>query len=150
MPDWLPRRIRESVIGDDRELPGPWGPRRVVYAESSGTGPVTTRLREEARQLVREAVGGGDEHVVIFTGSGSTGAVDKLMRILLDHLKQELLNNPFLEMADLEDDEEEEEGAEAEAVVQDPTPSARDSNPQPPPMPGARRGKRAPVPEGNN
>jgi selenocysteine lyase/cysteine desulfurase len=107
----LLRRIRESVIGDDRELPGPWGPRRIVYAdhtasgralgfieefireqvlpwyanthtESSGTGRQTTRLREEARALVREVVGGGDEHAVIFTGSGSTGAIDKLMRIL--------------------------------------------------------------------
>ena len=41
-------------------------------------------------------------------------------------------------------------GADAEAVVQDPTPTAPQSNPQPPPMPGVRRGKRAPVPEGNN
>src|SRR5215204_5237882 len=44
-------------------------------------------------------------------------AMDLLYMPLLDlqqHLKQELLNNPFLEMADLEEDEEEEEGAEAE------------------------------------
>ena len=109
--DRLLARIRGSVIGDDRELPGPWGPRRIVYAdhtasgralslvedvireqvlpwyanthsESSGTGLITTRLREEARQLIAEAVGAGGEHVVIFTGSGSTGAIDKLLRIL--------------------------------------------------------------------
>jgi selenocysteine lyase/cysteine desulfurase len=108
--DQLPRRIRESVIGDDRELPGPWGPRRVVYAdhtasgralsfiedvireqvlpfhanthtENSWTGRQTTRLPEEARQIVREAVG-GDRYAVILTGSGSTGAIDKLLRIL--------------------------------------------------------------------
>jgi RNA polymerase sigma-54 factor len=41
-------------------------------------------------------------------------AMDLLYMPLLDlqqHLKQELLNNPFLEMADLEEDEEEEEEA---------------------------------------
>src|SRR5690554_4331663 len=42
-------------------------------------------------------------------------AMDLLYMPLLDlqqHLKQELLNNPFLEMAELEEDEEEEETAE--------------------------------------
>ena len=29
----LVRRIRESVIGDDHELPGPYGPRRITYAD---------------------------------------------------------------------------------------------------------------------
>jgi RNA polymerase sigma-54 factor len=57
-------------------------------------------------------------------------AMDLLYMPLLDlqaHLKQELLNNPFLEMADLEEDEEEEEGeteGEAEpAENKDETPS---------------------------
>jgi selenocysteine lyase/cysteine desulfurase len=117
--DRLLRRIRESVIGDDRELPGPWGPRRIVYAdhtasgralsfvedyirdqvlpfyanthtESSGTGLVTTCRREGARRIIRDAVGGDDDHAVIFTGSGSTGAIDKLLRILGLHLPSAL------------------------------------------------------------
>src|SRR5689334_20289166 len=116
MPDALPdspllRRIRDSVIGDDQVMWGPFGPRRVTYAdytasgrsvtfiedfisdevlpryanthtESSGTGLQTTRLREDARAIIRGAVGGDAQTCVIFCGSGCTGAVDKLIGIM--------------------------------------------------------------------
>lgn len=104
--------IRSSTIGQDEAVTGPFGPRRVIYAdytasgrslgfiedyirdvvlplyanthtESSGTGLQTTRFREEARDLIREAVGGSkDRHAVVFCGSGSTGAVDRMIGVL--------------------------------------------------------------------
>ena len=104
-------RIRSSVIGDDTVLDGPFGPRRLVYAdytasgrslafiedvirdrvlplyanthtEASATGRRTTSLREDSRRVVHEAVGGGDDDIVIFCGSGATAAIDRLVRIL--------------------------------------------------------------------
>ncbi len=111
--------IRRSVVGDDEAVAGPFGVRRVTYAdytasgrslgfledylrdavlplyanthsESSGTGLQTTRFRDEARRIVRDAVGGTDAHVVLFVGSGSTGAVDRLVHVLGLRLPTEL------------------------------------------------------------
>ncbi len=111
-PESLVELIRASVIGDDEAFEGPFGVRRVTYAdytasgrslsfiedyirgqvmplyanthtESSGTGRQTTRFREDARDIIREAVGATrEDHAVIFCGSGSTAAVDKLIGIL--------------------------------------------------------------------
>jgi len=107
----LLERIRSGLIGEGELMDGPFGPRRVTYAdytasgrsldfiedfisdavlplyanthtESSGTGLQTTRLREEARRIIRDAVGGTDDDLVIFTGSGATAAVSKLIGIL--------------------------------------------------------------------
>ncbi|HAX81128.1 MAG TPA: aminotransferase, partial [Actinobacteria bacterium] len=53
-----------------------------THTESSGTGMQTSRFREDARDIVRRCVGATAEHAVIFTGNGSTGAIDHLVRVL--------------------------------------------------------------------
>jgi selenocysteine lyase/cysteine desulfurase len=110
--DALIEAIRGAVIGDDEAVMGPFGLRRVTYAdytasgrslafiedylreavlplyanthtESSGTGLQTSRFREDARSLIRESLGGNAaDHVVIFCGSGSTAAINKLVDVL--------------------------------------------------------------------
>jgi selenocysteine lyase/cysteine desulfurase len=107
----LLERVRRGVVGGDEVTIGPYGPRRITYAdytasgravdlvedvvrrlvlprygnthsEGSLTGRQTTRLVEDARRAVHDAVGGTEDDLVIFCGSGSTAAVDKLVRIL--------------------------------------------------------------------
>ena len=53
-----------------------------THTESSGTGLQTTVLREDARRIVRDAVGGNDDTVIVFCGSGATSAIDKMVGIL--------------------------------------------------------------------
>ena len=107
----LVSRIRDGIIGEGEVLDGPYGPRRITYAdytasgrsldfiedaireqilptyanthtESSGTGLATGRLREEARLIIRDAVRATEGDLVIFCGSGATAAVNKLIGIL--------------------------------------------------------------------
>ena len=103
--------IRSSIIGDNEVIETPFGPRRVTYAdytasgrslsfiedflrdevmpfyanthtESSGTGRQTTRFREDARKIIHEALGCGPDDVVLFCGTGATGAIDRLIDVL--------------------------------------------------------------------
>ncbi|MFN7146258.1 MAG: aminotransferase class V-fold PLP-dependent enzyme, partial [Myxococcota bacterium] len=115
----LVETIRSAIIGDDRVIEGPYGARRVTYAdytasgrslafiedfiraevmplyanthtETSGTGLQTTRFREDARAIIHESVGGGPDDCVIFAGTGATAAINKLIDILNIRLPQDL------------------------------------------------------------
>ena len=103
--------IRDNVIGDYRPIHTPFGDKPLIYAdytasgrglqaienfiqhevlpwyanthtESSYTGRQTTRLREEARAMIRRAVNGTHEDQIIFCGPGATAAINKLIDIL--------------------------------------------------------------------
>ncbi|MDQ3646057.1 MAG: aminotransferase class V-fold PLP-dependent enzyme, partial [Actinomycetota bacterium] len=53
-----------------------------THTETSGTGLQTTRFRDDARAIIGECVNANEEHAVIFCGSGTTGAIDKLIGVL--------------------------------------------------------------------
>ena len=111
--------LRDAVIGEGAVLEGPYGPRLGVYVdyaasgravtfiedylrdevlpyyanthtEASGYGARTTELREEARRSIAAAVGAGPDDVVVFCGSGSSAAIDKLIAVLNLRIPHEL------------------------------------------------------------
>ena len=119
MSDALITRIRESVIGDRQGIETCFGTKPLVYADytasgraltfiedfisnrvlpfyanthtdTSFTGAQTTKFREEARNTIRQAVNANSDDQVIFTGSGATAAIDKLIEILNLRLPAEL------------------------------------------------------------
>ncbi|TNF49330.1 MAG: aminotransferase class V-fold PLP-dependent enzyme [Bacteroidetes bacterium] len=114
----LLNEIHSSQFGMNYMLPGPFGDRFITYSdyiasgqplrflesylqnvvlptyanthtESSFTGMQTSKYREEARQMIKESVNASDEDVLIFAGSGSTGAFDLMVRKLNQHFKDQ-------------------------------------------------------------
>ncbi|HQR28893.1 MAG TPA: aminotransferase class V-fold PLP-dependent enzyme [Anaeromyxobacteraceae bacterium] len=102
--------LRDAERGRGTRIPTPFGPRLLHYADLTATGRhldpverfvdalrpvyanthtavattgrVMNGLREEARAAVARSVNAGPEDVVLFTGSGATAAVNKLVGLL--------------------------------------------------------------------
>jgi len=108
-PD-IVEELRRGVIGDNLEISTPLGKKPLVYAdytasgraltvvesfvsehvlpyyanshtESSFCGAYTTNLREEARAVIAQEVNAGSDCSVIFTGSGATSGVNRLVSL---------------------------------------------------------------------
>jgi selenocysteine lyase/cysteine desulfurase len=109
-PDVI-ERLRSGLVGNDAMIDGPFGPKPLVYAdyvasgralmqieefilgrvlpyyanshtEASYCGGFMTRLRREARTVIGESCGATDKHAVIFTGSGATAGLNRLVALL--------------------------------------------------------------------
>ena len=110
-PEQLIDTLRQQVIGQDTTLQTPFGERPLIYcdhtasgrslhsieelitrevlphyanthSEASHTGRHTGRLREWARQSIKEVINAGPEDALIFCGHGATGAVNTLVHLL--------------------------------------------------------------------
>ncbi len=108
-PDRL-ERLAEGVIGEGLEIEGPFGPRKLVYAdyvasgramrqvetfvqehvlphyanshtEASFCGSYMTRMREAARALISRHCNAGPEYATIFAGSGATSGLNRLVHL---------------------------------------------------------------------
>ena len=103
-------RLQGGLIGDDAMLQGPKGPVPLIYAdyaasgralcqvedfirnqvlpyyanshtEASFCGSQMTALRKQARQAVARSVNADDQTAVIFTGSGATAGLNRLVHL---------------------------------------------------------------------
>jgi len=103
--------LADDLVGRDAIVDGPYGPKPLIYAdyvasgralmqierfviekvlpyyanshtEASYCGGLMTRLRREARAAIARCCGAGAEHAVIFTGSGATSGINRLVALL--------------------------------------------------------------------
>lgn len=104
-------KFRKNIIGTDQYFESPSGPKKIIYAdwtasgrcyepieeciqkevmpylanthtETSITGTLMTKAYEQSKVIVKNHVNADKNDVLIFCGSGMTGAVNKLQRIL--------------------------------------------------------------------
>ncbi len=113
--------FRNNIIGIDKEIETPYGPKKLVYAdwiasgrlyktiekkltddigpmvgnthsESSATGKAMTDAYHQAQNIVKHHVNAGDNDILIFTGAGMTSAIAKLQRILGLKVPEQAIN----------------------------------------------------------
>ncbi len=110
MPDYTMEYIREQIIGNDLLFASPFGPRHLLYADytASGrglrlieekvcnilksyanshtedgyTGLFCTRLLQQAESMIKNLVNAGPDGRIILTGTGATGALERLQKII--------------------------------------------------------------------
>ncbi|RZS77844.1 selenocysteine lyase/cysteine desulfurase [Phyllobacterium myrsinacearum] len=102
--------LRDGLVGANAKIIGPYGERDLVYAdyvasgralhqieyfileevlpyyanshtEASYCGGFMTRMRREARALIGEFCEANEGHAVIFTGSGATAGINRLVKL---------------------------------------------------------------------
>ncbi|MFS2154215.1 aminotransferase class V-fold PLP-dependent enzyme [Rhizobium sp. Rhizsp42] len=103
--------LRDGLVGAKAKISGPYGEKNLVYAdyvasgralhqverfvleevlpyyanshtEASYCGGFMTRMRREARGLIGGFCGASADHAVIFTGSGATAGINRLVSLL--------------------------------------------------------------------
>ncbi len=104
-------KFRPGIVGDTHVYDTPYGKKRLVYADwvamgrlyrpvedavverfgpeagnthtdTSRVGEMTTAAYEKSHEIIREHINASDEDVVLTTGNGMTGAINKLQRML--------------------------------------------------------------------
>jgi len=102
--------LRDGLVGSNAVIVGPYGSRDLVYAdyvasgrallqierfvleevlpyyanshtEASYCGGFMTQMRREARALIAASCGASERHAVIFTGSGATSGINRLVKL---------------------------------------------------------------------
>ncbi|HWI92832.1 MAG TPA: aminotransferase class V-fold PLP-dependent enzyme [Flavisolibacter sp.] len=103
--------FRHNIIGIDTSFISPFGKQNIVYAdwtasgraykpiedrivnhimpflgnthtETTATGMAMTRAYEKSKQIIKKHVHANQDDILIFAGSGMTGAINKLQRLL--------------------------------------------------------------------
>ncbi|MCD4793461.1 MAG: aminotransferase class V-fold PLP-dependent enzyme [Bacteroidales bacterium] len=104
-------KFRKNIIGNDTEFETPYGTKKMIYAdwiasgrlygpiedlmknkfgpmvgnthsEASETGVTMTMLYKQAKQIIKDHVNASTDDCILTEGSGMTGAIHKLLRLL--------------------------------------------------------------------